>query len=433
MFNKKEIQLTYSEIGHTLNTSQVFSKDNEWIVFDGRNNDGDIKITGSIGIVNVNTGDEKTIYIVPNQTLYGPGVGAASFSPIENKVIFIHGIRNADANKPYDFTRRTGIAVAIDKYQQPIFMDARNIEPPFVAGALRGGTHAHSWSGDGQMLSFTYNDDLIARLAKTNSQFKDLRTIGIMFPRKVLVANTTDPENNNGEMFSILAATVTENPELGGDEIDKAFDECWIGKNGYIKLDGNRQQKAIAYQGDVRSANGDTITEVFIADIPDNISSINFDIAIAGKENERPAVPKEINQRRVTYSRLGVKGPRHWLRSSPDGSQIYFLSEDENGWIQVYSVSPNGGLVKQITQNAFSITSPINISPDGQYLSYLAEQSVFITEISTGNAHCLTCRHESPEHLTGAVLWSNNGKILAFNKYVKSSKGIFLQIFLLQS
>jgi hypothetical protein len=431
MFDKKEVQLSHSEIGHTLNTGQVFSANNEWIVFDERNNDTDIKITAGIGIINVKTGEERNLYTVPNQTLYGPGVGAASFSPVEDKVIFIHGIRNADAEKPYDFTRRTGVAIALKQPQQPIFMDARDVAPPFTPGALRGGTHAHSWSGDGQMLSFTYNDYLMEQLAKTNAQVKDLRTIGLMFPKQVQVSDTTDLENNNGQMFSVLAATVTENPTPGSDEIDKAFDECWIGKNGYLKTDGTRQRKAIAYQGNVKNEQGNTVTEIFVADIDDAIVDVNFNSDIAGSETSRPLVPKQIVQRRVTFTKTGVKGPRHWLRCSADGSQLFFLSEDEEGLIQVFSVSPNGGAIHKVTNNAFSVSSPINVSPDGLHLAYIADESVFITEIATGVSQRLTPKYQKPTQLNGAVLWSNDGSTLAYNRYVQSAKGVFLQIFLL--
>lgn len=431
MFNKKEVQLTHSEIGHTLNTGQVFSANNEWIVFDHRNNDGDIKITAGIGIVNAKTGEERTIYKLQNQTVHGPGVGAASFSPVTDRVIFIQGIRNADEHKPYDFTRRTGVAIDIAQPQQPIFMDARDIEKPFTMGALRGGTHAHSWSGDGQMISFTYNDYVMEQLAKTNPEVKDLRTIGLMFPKKVLVNNTQNLENNDGEMFSVLAATVTENPKFGSDEIDKAFDECWIGTNGYVKKDGAKQRRAIAFQGNVKNAVGNTITEVFVADIAEDLTITKFDKSIAGTEKTRPAVPNGISQRRITFTKKGAKGPRNWLRSSADGSQIFFLSEDDDGLVQVYSVSPNGGEIKQITQNTFAVASPINISPDGLYLAYIADQSVFITEIETGTSHRLTPKYVAPEKLNGAVVWSNDGKKLAYNRYVKSENGVFLQIFLL--
>ncbi|WP_113638850.1 DUF3748 domain-containing protein [Nubsella zeaxanthinifaciens] len=432
MFDKEPIQLTFSNFGHTVNTGQVFSSDNQWIVFDTRNNDGDIKITDSIGIVNTQTAEEKIIYTVPNQSQFGPGVGAASFSPVANRVIFIHGIRNANEQKPYDFTRRTGVAIDLENPQQPIFMDARQLDSPFTQGALRGGTHAHSWSGDGQMISFTYNDEVMAQLAKTDDSVKDLRTIGLMFPKKVSVNKATDLENNDGEMYAVLAAEVTEHPKLGTDEIDKAFDECWIGKDGYLKPDGSRQQKAIAYQGNVRNEQGATITEIFVVDIPENIALLDFGADIAGTTRTRPAVPSELKQRRITFSKKGVQGPRHWLRSSPDGALIFFLAENEKGLIQVFSVSPNGGKVNQVTDNSFSITSPINISPNGLFISYIADQSVFITAIASGKSTRLTPQYEAPEQLNGAVLWSNDSKMLAFNRYVKSADGIFLQIFLLE-
>ena len=430
MFDK-EIQLTHSEFGHTLNTGQIFSPDDDWIVFDTRNNDTGIKITDRIGVVNVKTGEEKIIYQVPNQTQYGPGVGAASFSPVKNRVVFIHGIRNVSAQKPYDFTRRTGVAIDVENPQQPIFMDARDIQEPFTTGALRGGTHAHSWSGDGQMISFTYNDYVIEQLAKTDFEVRDLRTIGVMFPKQVKVPNTSNVENNDGEMFSVLAATVTENPRPGSNEIDRAFDECWIGKDGYLKADGSRQRKAIAYQGNVRNEQGEVVTEIFVADIPEDMETKLFDENIAGSATTRPNVPKDITQRRITFTQKGVKGPRHWLRSNVDGSQIFFLSEDDNNLIQVFSVSPNGGEIRQVTKNDFSVSGSINNSPDGRYLSYLADGSVFVTEVKTGVSNRLTQKYAEPENLTGVVVWSNDGETLAFNKYVKSEKGCYLQIFLM--
>lgn len=144
--------------------------------------------------------------------------------------------------------------------------------------------------------------------------------------------NITNVENNNGEMFALLAATVTENPKLGSDEIDKAFDECWIGKEGYVKADGHRQYKAIAYQGNIRDGQGNTITEIFVADIPDDLITTTFDESIAGTINTRPAVPQGISQRRITFSQKGVKGPRHWLRSNADGSLIFSCLKMKMDW-----------------------------------------------------------------------------------------------------
>ena len=310
-------------------------------------------------------------------------------------------------------------------------MDARDVKKPFTPGALRGGTHAYSWSGDGKMICFTYNDELIAQLAESNSTFKDLRTIGLMFSRKVAVP-VVHSENNSGEMYSILAATVTDEPKPGSDEIYKAFDECWIGNAGYRRVDETVQCKAIAFQGNVRNEAGKSITEVFVADIPADFTDINFEQITVGTETTRPEVPTVITQRRVTFTKNGVKGPRHWLRSSPDGCQIFFLAEDEKRLVQVFSVSPNGGAISQVTKNDYAINSPINVSPDGEYLSYIADGSVHITELTTGISQRLTKQHKAPEHLSGAASWSNDGNMLTFNKYVKGSNGIWLQIFVLK-
>ena len=148
-----EIQLTSDNHGHLLNTSQCFSKDDQWIVYDGRNVDDGIQQNGTIAMVHVKTKEIRTLYTTSHQTEYGPGVGAVTFSPVEDRVLFIHGIRNADKENPYGYSRRTGVSVLINKPGIGEFLDARNIAPPFTPGALRGGTHAHSWSADGKWIS----------------------------------------------------------------------------------------------------------------------------------------------------------------------------------------------------------------------------------------------------------------------------------------
>ena len=268
----KIMQLTHDNSGHTIHNTQCFSQDDEWIVYDTRNNDTMIASTGNISMVNTQTGEIRELYHTEHQTLYGPGVGAATFSPVANRVIFIHGIRNADKNNPYGFTRRTGVAIDIAKPFHPIFMDARDITPPFTPGALRGGTHAHNWSADGKWISFTYNDYIIQQLEKKDASVKDLRTVGVMIPGPVHVAHDPSEENNSGEMFSVIVAKVTENPQPGSDEIDKAFDEGWIGTKGYKKSDGKWQHRAIAFQGEVINPDGTKKTEVFVLDLPEDLT-----------------------------------------------------------------------------------------------------------------------------------------------------------------
>ncbi len=428
--NFKETQLTFDESGHNIHNYQVFSPDDQWIVYDVRNQDSLITSTGSIRMVNVVSTEIKEIYTTFNQSAYGPGVGAASFSPKEDKVIFIHGIRNATEKNPYSFARRTGVAIDLKHPLQPIFMDARDVFNPFTPGALRGGTHAHSWSADGKWISFTYNDFIMDQLSKRDAHVKDLRTIGVMVPlKKVRVAEDTSFENNDGEMFSVVVAKVTETPAPGTDEIDRAFDECWIGEKGYKKSNGEWQERAIAFQGNIVTASGRVKTECFIADVPADVSKAQSGAPLEGTETTRPNVPLGATQRRITYTENGMEGPRHWLRTTSDGSLIAFLMKDKEGIVQIFGVSPNGGNVKQLTFNKFPVEGQFNFSPDDKYLAYPADNNIMITDLITGKVKRITKDSDKP---VGGVVWSNNGKMLAYNRYVQSENGSFIQIFLLK-
>lgn len=430
----KETQLTSASYGHTLNSTQSFSKDDEWLVYDTRNDETKIASTKTIEIVNTKTKEVEIVYENVNATIYGPGVGAASFAPHENTVLFIHGIRNADKNNPYDFTRRTGVAVKLANRGVPIFMDARDINEPFTTGALRGGTHAHTWSEDGKWISFTYNDYILSQLAKTDSNFKDTRVVAVMSAIESVKVSNPDSslENNDGQYFATVVTKVEVKPKWGSDEIDRAFDECWIGNNGYEKSIGKRQERAIAFQGNVYDNNGKVKTEVFIADIPNNITKARTGYPLEGTSTTSPNVPFGVTQRRLTFTERGIEGPRHWLRSTPNGSLIAFLAKDDTGILQIYGISPNGGDIQQITFNKFSVSSPFNFSPDGGKIAYTADGSIFVTEVATHRSHKITSHSEDPTELLGAPVWSRDGKMIAYNRYVTTKDGRFLQIFLLK-
>jgi len=182
----------------------------------------------------------------------------------------------------------------------------------------------------------------------------------------------------------------------------------------------------------VRNRHNETVTEIFVADIPEDVSHATPGKPLEGTTVTRPNVPEGSMQRRITYTAHGVQGPRHWLKSTSDGSLIFFVTKDERGIMQVHAVSPNGGAIKQITFNDFSVDGPINISPDDQFVSYIADSSVFITEISTGKSQRLTLKGDSNNKPEGAAVWSNDGKMLAYNKRIKTGDKSFIQIFLLK-
>lgn len=436
-YQMQEIQLTSDNKGHFLHTTQYFSPDNSWIVYDTRNDGSHIGRTCCIEVVNTSTKEVKTLYQTQNQTPFGPGVGAATFSPVEDVVLFIHGLKNCDSNNPYDFPRRTGVAVSMKNPNLPIFMDARDVIPPFTAGALRGGTHAHTWSKDGKWISFTYNDAMMAQLEKEGvGNVKDLRMVGVMAPAgPVMVDHSDEAENFDGEKYTVVVSRVTESPVPGSDEIDRAYEDGWVGTNGYIRNDGSRQKRAVAFLGDTRDTNGNKLTEVFLIDIPDDVTREIDDQPLTGTETGRPFPPEGTNQQRLTFTENrkypGVQGPRHWLRTTPNGSLIFFLMKDEQGVVQAFGVSPNGGKIKQITNNDFSLETTFNVSPDGQFLAYGSQQIVYVTYIESGETRAVSGPPGEEMNELRAIHWSNDGKMLAYNRKAKVGDTSYFQVFLL--
>jgi len=426
-------QLTSGAYGHTLNATQVFSPDGLWIYYDTRNDDTHIGRTGSVEKVNIHTGEVIRVYTVPHQTEYGPGVGAVACNPVTGTLIFIHGLYNCNVERPYDMTRRFG---ALYSETQPGIIrhaEARVLQAPLIPGALRGGTHAHTWSGDGRWVSFTYNDSILEALEKSGTPgVKDLRTIGVMAPvRSVTVLNVDTPEEFSGDYFAVVTATVTGQPVWGSDAVEKAFDECWIGQNGYTQANGSRVRRAIAFQGNVRTEKGDVVTEVFVADLPDDVTQAREGLPLEGTLTTRPNVPKDLKQRRITYTmgrkHPGLQGPRYRLRTLPDGSEIYFLMRDDNGIIQIYGVSVHGGPIRQITSLDDSVQAQFNVSPDGRLLAFAAGNRVWIVPVRGGEARPIT--EPAVEAPVNGVLWAPQGDMVIYNQYVQNGTARWLQIF----
>ncbi|WP_339812623.1 DUF3748 domain-containing protein [uncultured Imperialibacter sp.] len=434
--NLKEYQLTSDAKGHYLNQRQAFSSDDQWLVYDNRNDGSQIGLNPSIEMVNIGHGEVKLVYSAPNANAFGPGVGAVAFNPKQNEVLFIHGLSNHDTTKPYGITRRTGLAVDLDNNNKLARKDARDVVPPFTPGALRGGTHAHSYSGDGRWISFTYNDDVVAVLSKTDSTKKDLRNIGVMIDKEPVSVKNETAESFSGDVFSVIVSETTENPKPGSDEIEKAYEEGWVGTNGYLKPDGSRIEKALAFLGDTRDANGQLVAEVFIVDLDVDLSVADPERPLEGTAASRPFPPAGVRQRRVTYTtdrkNPGVQGPRQWLRSLPDGSLIFFPMKDDSGFVQVHAVSPNGGDARQITQNSFSLDTSFSISADGIYLAYGYNQEVYLTNIQTGETSKVSPERSYDSTDLENINWSNSGHTLAYNRKVVTADGAWYQVFILK-
>ena len=253
-----------------------------------------------------------------------------------------------------------------------------------------------------------------------------------MSPDRGVKVHQEGDENFSGKYFSSVAATVTENPKPGSDEIEKAFDECWVGKDGYVREDGSRQKRAIAFQGHVRQQNGSLLTEIFISDIPENISESPGE-ALAGTTVSRPGVPDGVVQRRITFTGdrkfPGIQGPRFWLRSSPDGSRLYFLMKDDDGVVQVFEVAVHGGALRKVTSLPASVQAQFNLSPDGKSLALLADNSVWVVDIESGRSTRVTERKADEDAPVLAVNWNHAGNILVYNRYAPDGNERYLQIF----
>ena len=244
------------------------------------------------------------------------------------------------------------------------------------------------------------------------------RNLGVSVPGRPVRVSRDHPRNHDGEYFTVLVTRTMANPRPGSDEIQRACEESWIGTNGYLRADGTRQKRALAFQGQVVRSAGDTVSEVFVADLPDDLS-VPGDGPLAGTENRMPSPPRGVIHRRLTFTAdrkfPGLQGPRHWLRSSPDGLRIAFLMKDDADVAQLWTVSPRGGPPSQLTRNPWPIASAFTWSPDGRLIAHVMDNCICVTDATTGVTSRLTPRCEDrlaprPE----ACVFSPEGGRIAF-------------------
>jgi Tol biopolymer transport system component len=207
--------------------------------------------------------------------------------------------------------------------------------------------------------------------------------------------------------------------------------------DGYVKPDGTRQRRAVAFQGTVVTENGNSIAEVFLVDLPGDLTQPG-DGPLAGTPVRRPFPPRGVTQRRLTFTQNrqhpGLQGPRHWLKSSPDGSRIAFLMKDDAGIVQLFTISPHGGEPTQLTHIAHGIASAFTWSPDGRTIAHVLGGSVCLTDTASGQTRRLTERQlpgnaPRPE----ACVYSPDGQKIAYVKPVIAGGSNYNQIFTVPS
>ncbi len=412
--------LTYH---HDLDNNDNFSPDGKWLVYDTRTDDGGIAESARIERVNIETGEKQVLFDIKGNAVWGPGAGAVSYSPKENAVVFIHGLSTSTKENPYQQWRRTGVIIHDDRPNVPVYMDARDVTPPFTPGALRGGTHRHEWSGDGQWIGFTYNDAILKALEDSTGQKRNLRTIGVS--KKVRAVKVDkNAENVSGEWFSALVVRVVPSPVPGSDEISHAASDSWVGTNGYTNTSGTRQI-ARAFLGTVKDQNGHDVPEVFIVDIPEDITQPGPLGPLEGTLTDFPMPPKGTTQRRLTFTdNTPHPGCAGIVRSSPDGGQLAFVAKDAKGISQIFIISPNGGKPRQVTECASDVTGNLRWHPDGRHVTYVYEGSIVLCAVEDAPfIDRIRVLAEPSIGVPSNLAWSADGKVLAFNRLMKSEAG----------
>jgi len=432
----KELQLTKGAYNHDLDNNDNFSPDGKWLVYDTRTAMGGIGGSPSVERVQVETGRTEELFVVKDNQAWGPGAGAVSYHPTENKVIFIHGLAFCSEKNPYQQWKRSGVIVEDNHPNVPIYMDARDVTLPYTPGALRGGTHRHEWSKDGNWVGFTYNDAIMKAIEDSTGEKVNLRTVGVsMRLHPVQVDHSGEGENLSGEWYSALVVRVVPQPVPGSDEISNAASDSWVGTGSYLSKTG-KNQVARAFLGKVRNKNNQPVDELFVVDIPDSINVPGEFGLLEGTPKSFPMPPKGTVQRRLTFTAEAAHpGCGGVVRSSSDGKWIAFQASDANGLQQIFLISPDGGSSRQVTEHRAGVQGGVRWSPDNQSICYISENSMVLCNISDQpfEKRFKRITPVGTRELSN-VVWSNDGKTLAYNRPVKdgASGSIFKQIFVVK-
>ena len=393
-------QITTASRHHQLTNIHTWTPDSQWLVFDVRPSGA--SFTGeTIERVNVQTGVVEVLY----QAHSGAHVGVVTVHPHDEKYVFIHGPENPDADWHYDFHHRRGAIAAQGKTRN---LDAMDITAPFTPGALRGGSHVHVFSPNGENVSFTYNDHVMheydARL--------DLRNVGVAVPFGPVQPQGAHPREYAGSHWCVLVSRTTADPVPGSDDINRAYEEGWVGNN------------RLAFIGDTLSESGEKVPELFIVTLPDSEQGWKqaAGVPLEGTATTLPAPPKGVSQQRLTFTHQRawpglVNVPRHWVRSNPQATQIAFLLRDEAGIVQLWLISPQGGEPRQLTHTTTGIQSAFNWHPSGEALGFILDDRLARCDAQSGEVTFLTADHaNSPS--ADAVVFSPDGHSIAWMEEV---------------
>jgi hypothetical protein len=388
-------QITFASRHHQLTNTQTWASDSQWLVFDVRPSGA--SFTGkTIERVNIHSGETDVIYRATD----GAHVGVVTVHPQDDRYVFIHSPENPDVSWQYDFHHRRGVVTHQGETHN---LDAMDITPPFTPGALRGGSHVHVYSPNGNFVSFTYNDHVLHEYDLA----LDLRNVGVAAPFGPVIPAGDHPREYAGSHWSVLVSQTTATPQAGSDDINRAYEEGWV---------GNSQ---LAFIGDTLSVSGEKVPELFIVTLPREEAGWKQagNAPLCGTDTTLPAPPAGVVQRRLTFTHDKtypglVTAPRHWVRSNPQGDKIAFLMRDDAGVVQLWLIAPDGSKLRQLTQ-CDGIQSAFNWHPSGEWLGFVVENRIALCDAKNGEIRFLTADHENPPS-GDAVVFSPDGSLVAW-------------------
>jgi hypothetical protein len=388
-------QITFASRHHQLTNTQTWTSDSQWLVFDVRPSGA--SFTGeTIERVNIHSGETDVIYRATDDA----HVGVVTVHPQDDRYVFIHGPENPDASWQYDFHHRRGVVTHQGETHN---LDAMDITPPFTPGALRGGSHVHVYSPNGKFVSFTYNDHVLHEY----NPALDLRNVGVAVPFGPVIPAGDHPREYAGSHWSVLVSQTTATPQAGSDDINRAYEEGWV---------GNSQ---LAFIGDTLSVCGEKVPELFIVTLPKEEAGWKLagNVPLCGTDTTLPAPPAGVVQRRLTFTHDKtypglVTAPRHWVRSNPQGDKIAFLMRDDAGVVQLWLIAPDGSGLRQLTHSN-GIQSAFNWHPSGEWLGVVLENRIALCDAKNGEIRFLTADHENPPS-GDAVVFSPDGSLVAW-------------------
>lgn len=401
-------QVTFAPRNHQLTNTRTWTPDSQWLVFDVRPSGA--SFTGeTIERVNVNSGTVETVY----HATQGARVGVVTVHPTQERYVFIHGPEQPDAQWQYDFHHRRGVVAFQGAVEN---LDAMDITAPYTPGALRGGSHVHVYSPNGQFVSFTYNDHVLHE----RDPALDLRNVGVAAPYGPVTPQGKHPREYSGSHWCVLVSRTTPTPVPGSDEINRAYEEGWVGNH------------ALAFIGDTLAENGDKVPELFIVDLPQDEAGWKQPGGgpLAGTATTMPAPPAGISQRRLTFTHHRrypglVNVPRHWVRANPQATAIAFLMCDDAGVVQLWLISPQGGEPRQLTYHASGIQSAFNWHPSGEWLGFVLEDRIACCHAGTGDITFLTKVHAHAPS-ADAIVFSPDGKQIAWMEEVDGYRQLWV-------